>query len=133
VPAWDFTIAGTTEHLAQVAVSPQLLLTVDSVPGLTPAVENRRIFNEIAEVHATGPASVQVKILGAVQACHGGFTVEPVEEAHAFTIAVAESYDITSVCDAAAQAYPADVQLASPIGNRVLIDAATGAPVVLTR
>ncbi|MDX3538026.1 hypothetical protein PV721_27485 [Streptomyces sp. MB09-01] len=125
VPAWLFTVEGYETPLARLAVTPQELPKVPVEPlgtfdgGTAPLL-----------VYMASPAATELTVQAGHGSCDGGVAVDVLEGADTVVLAgriVADAEPGTS-CDAAMRLEMVPVALARPLGARLVIDAATGAP-----
>ena len=157
VPSWLFDIKGSTEPLAVVAVDPAYLadpLPADpgdgasgsgggSVPGspgtadpgapvappVAPAVEpsaSTSRFDWVSPVD--GGAALHVSFYGGVDSCYS-YDVVATESADQVSLRLVETRR-GDVCIDLAQQYERTVKIAKPLGNRTVVDADTGSPLL---
>jgi hypothetical protein len=155
VPSWLFDIKGATEPIAMVAVDPAYLadpLPTDpgdgasgsgsGAPGspgtadpgtpvepVAPAVEpsaSTSRFDSVALVD--GGAALRVSFYGGVDSCYS-YDVVAKESADQVSLRLVEK-SIGEICIDLAQQYERTVKLAKPLGNRTVVDADTGSPLI---
>ncbi|WP_445269054.1 hypothetical protein [Streptomyces sp. DSM 41634] len=130
VPAWLFTIEGYETPLVRIAVSPQELPEVPVEPLAT--------FDEGTApllTYTAAPDATELTVQAGSGSCDGGVAVDVLEGADTVVLAgriVAAAEPGTS-CDAALRTEMVPVTLARPLGARLVIDAATGAPLLEPR
>jgi hypothetical protein len=157
VPSWLFDIKGATEPIAIVAVDPAFLadpLPADpsggssgsgsgsGVPGapgtsdpgspatpVPPAVEPSATTSRFESVAPTnGGAALRVTFYGGVDSCYT-YDVVVKESADEVTLRLVEKRT-ADICIDMAQQYERTVKLAKPLGNRTVVDADTGSPLI---
>ena len=155
VPSWLFDIKGSTQPVAIVAVDPAYLAdplptdpgdgpsgsgsgvsgspgTVDPVapvepvaPAVEPSASTSR-FDSVAPVD--GGAALRVSFYGGVDSCYS-YNVVARESADQVVLRLVEKRS-GEVCIDLAQQYERTVKLAEPLGNRTVVDADSGSPLV---
>ena len=134
-PAWDFALRGTAVHLTRVAVAAGAKITV--VP---PAWDPNHAPVGLSIESASGSASSQgltVTFTGAPgprsEPCGADYTGEAVESSTAIVVIVIESSNpLPVVCAAVGAMRTATVHLASPLGDRAVLEVQQGLPVPVT-
>lgn len=135
VPAWEYTVAGTSVRLTQVAVADSAIVTV-TPPSWDPynapgglAIESATTTRSGTQLTVTftgapGPAS---------QPCGADYGAEVVESAHAIVVIVTEHrHAKDEVCPAIGARREAVAQLAQPLGERAVLEVQQGMPVFVT-
>jgi hypothetical protein len=119
VPAWDFNVSGTGDHISWVAVDPALLV------GPRPHPLWGSNGGEIPVV--TGPSSLAIRTPGSEPACGRTPTARAVESERTYAIAITTTIvPIDGYCTAIGYYDDLTVELAAPIGDRLLINLDTG-------
>lgn len=158
VPSWLFAIRGATEPIAIVAVDPAYLAdplptdpsdgasgsgsgvpgspgTADpgsSAPPVAPAVEPTAMTSRFDSVApANGGAALRVTFYGGVDSCYT-YDVVAKESPDQVSLRLVEKRN-AEVCIDLAQQYERVVTLATPLGNRRVVDGDTKAPFFLER
>lgn len=132
VPAWEFSLQGTSVRITRVAVSaranisvtpppwnpddPPVGLSIDSASGTVGA---RQLL--VTFVGARGPGS---------QPCGADYDAEAVESETAVVVIIIEHNNPAPVaCEAIGASRTATVQLAAPLGDRAVLEVQQGLPV----
>ena len=134
-PAWEFSLQGTAVRITRVAISADARVTVSPPPwnpddppvGLSISSASGRVGgNEltVSFVGAPRPGS---------EPCGADYTAEAVESPLAIVVIVIEHRNVTpAFCEAVGHDRTAKVQLASPLGNRAVLEVTDGLPVPVT-
>ena len=132
-PAWDFTLQGTAVDLTRVAVAAGARITVTppdpsqsavglSIESASGSADSRELT--VSFTGAPDPAS---------KPCGADYSGEAVESTTAVVVIVIESSNPQiGACSAVGATRTATVQLASPLGNRAVLDVRQGLPVPVT-
>ena len=136
VPAWEFTISGSAVRATRVAVAARVTVPL---PAFDENASHLGISIESATVSRDG-RGLTVSFIGAPgpgsQACGADYTAEAVESAAAVVVIVYEHPHeslMGEACTAVGPERTADVTLASPLGNRTVLDVVNGSPVAVTQ
>ena len=129
-PVWEFVIKGTAVRVTRIAVAGAVRVApMPDEPGGALAIDSA----------ASSGSSVTVRFVGAPdpasKPCGEDYTADAVESDLAVTVLVwrhANTSLLPAACSAVGALRTATVTLASPLGDRPVLDPATGQPVVLT-
>ncbi|QES48076.1 hypothetical protein DEJ50_09885 [Streptomyces venezuelae] len=126
VPAWLFTLEGYGTPLARVAVGPDRL----PAPPIGPASEYAHGSGSLSGHTAASPEAARFTVIAARGSCEE-VGIEVLEGADTVVLAAGTRPRGRSgdVCDAALRTEEVPVELSRPLGSRILLDAASGAPV----
>jgi hypothetical protein len=128
VPAWRFTVAGLGWKVSEVAVARSALVVLPGYGPIPPAGQNTPGVNGLTAVSADGRALTLSFIGSACDAAWGAYRYE------SNSTVVAGSWEKPSPgnapCPAVGMPRIARVRLARPLGTRVLLDVASGLPLV---
>ncbi len=132
-PMWLFSLQGTAVRLARVAVASSITVTPppwdpNNAPiGLAISAASGSLTGRqmtVSFTGAPGPAS---------QGCGADYTAEAVESPEAVVIIVITHANPTiGACTAVGAPRTATVQLATPLGNRVVLEVQQGLPVAVS-
>ena len=127
VPAWLFSVMGLREPIARVAVAPSAVTPLPS-PSVPPAP---RIEGFVTAQDLVGVDGAKVTYRLGVGACD--YDIRPLLYETGEVVVVGGSVKTKEgACIAILKLEPVTVTLATPLGGRPVVDAATGAPLVLT-
>lgn len=126
VPAWLFTLAGTTEPVARVAVAPS---AVHEIP--TPSLpDSPHVPGLVTAQHLDSVDGATLVYQLGVGACD--YDIQPLVHETPEVVVVAGSVRTKpGVCTAMLKMEPVRVTLAEPLGDRVVVDAGTGVPLTV--
>jgi hypothetical protein len=132
LPAWLFSVAGIDDPVGVLAVSPTAQW---SPPGRSSQTDGTGSVGgaTVGSDHRT----LTVGFIGAqagTGACTASYELSLAESATAVVVAVIEhSHNAsTTICDLVGHLRTASAALSTPLGARVVLDAATGLPVAVT-
>jgi hypothetical protein len=129
VPAWHFTVAGLSWQATQVAIAPGALAVQPVTEPIPAAGRNTEGVSELTAVSADGRTLTFSFIGGACDTAWGGYRYE------SSTTVVAGSWEQWSAgdtpCPAVGVFRTIHVRLARPLGTRVVLDVASGRPLVI--
>lgn len=125
VPAWEFTIRGLPDPLVRVAIAPQ---DIDDQPSAAPALPAGPAGLVVTQ-GIEGASDRRLSFVIGVGACD----IAVQARAHETEDVVVVGGTTTSpgpgtACPAILKLQPATVTLAAPVGDRLVVDAATGRP-----
>ncbi|MER6313304.1 hypothetical protein ABT237_05990 [Streptomyces sp. NPDC001581] len=127
VPAWLFTVEGYETPLARIAVAPQ------EFPK--PPIEPLGTFDGGTApllAHTAAPGATELTVQAGHGSCDGGVAVDVLEGADTVVLAGRILPGVEpgqgGGCDAVMHTQSVTVTPARPVGARLLVDAATGAP-----
>jgi hypothetical protein len=135
VPAWEFSLQGTAVHVTRVAISASAIVSV-SLPPWNP--NDSPVGLSIYSASGTvGGRQLTVSFVGAPkpgsQPCGADYTAEAVESQTAVVVIVIEHRNATpGACTLMGAMRTATVQLASPLGDRAVLEVMQGLPVPVT-
>ncbi|MEU9105483.1 hypothetical protein AB0D54_14095 [Streptomyces xanthophaeus] len=128
VPAWLFTVEGYDTPLARIAVRPQEL----PEPPVLPEDRTDPAVAPLTGHSAPLPDATAFTVTAGHGSCDAGAAVDVLEGADTVVLAgrilVRTDLDPGAACDAMLRAQHVQVTLARPLGDRLVVDAATGAP-----
>jgi hypothetical protein len=135
VPAWVFTLRGTTVRVTRVAVAPSATITV-TPPSWDPfnppggiAIESATTSRSSQELTVTFTGAPDP----ASQPCGADYTGQAVESANAVVVIVIEhSHAAGETCAGVGANRTATVTLAKPLGERAVLEVQQGLPVPVT-
>lgn len=138
VPAWEFSLEGTAVQITQVAVSHGANVTV-SPPQWDPNDPPAGISISAAS-GTVGGRQLTVTFVGSRypggEQCGADYTAEAVESQTAVVVIVIEHRNATNgtnvICEAVGHGRTATVRLASPVGDRSVLEVRDGLPVPAT-
>ena len=138
VPAWEFSLQGTAVHVTRVAVSPSSNINV-SPPPWDPNDPPVGLSIDAASGTVAG-RQLTVTFVGSpypgTEPCGADYTAEAVESPTAVVVIVIEHRNMTDgtnvICDAVGHGRTATVRLASPLGDRAVLEVMQGLPVPVT-
>lgn len=128
VPAWSFTVAGLSWPASEVAVAPASLVVLPGYGPVPPAGRNTPGVTELAAVSADGRTLTVQLLGGACDAAWGAYRYESTR-----TVVVGSwvtEKGGNAPCAAVGIPRTARVTLECPLGTRVVLDVATGLPLV---
>jgi hypothetical protein len=132
-PVWSFALEGTAVRILRVAVASRVSVVPPSWdPMAAPqgiAIDSARLVDErhltVSFVGAPGSGSTP---------CGADYVGEAVESARALVVIVVEHRNpIPGACSAIGAIRSADITLASPLGDRAVLDVQQGLPVAVAR
>lgn len=129
VPAWAFTIAELTVPVLYVAVVPSAI-----TPPPEPAIEPEPRLTEVGGVTADGVSAAEarrLKVHYGTGACVESYRALAYESTSVVVVG-AEAVDSGGICTSQLVLRSSYVDLGEPLGDRVLLDAASGRPIVLS-
>ncbi|MFI1280645.1 hypothetical protein ACH4U5_07715 [Streptomyces sp. NPDC020858] len=127
VPAWLFAVEGYDTPLARIAVGPQELPKppVEPLEGIDGGTAS--LFG-----HSGAPDATAFSVTAGHGSCDGGVAVDALEGAGTVVLAgrILPGAELPpgAACDAAMRMQSVPVTLSRPVGGRIVVDAATGAP-----
>jgi hypothetical protein len=141
-PAWEFTVEGSTARLTRIAIAPAdlhpispLVTTTRGPPQVRQATVDatgRRLTSRFVGGHATGD-----------RPCDADYTSEVAESAHAVVVIVYADIQAVRgtsgssrgaiICETTDHEYTITNTLATPLGDRAVIELSQGIPVPLAR
>jgi hypothetical protein len=128
VPAWRFTVTGLGWPVSEVAVAPGALVVLPGYGPIPPAGRNTPGVSELAAVSKDG-RTLTVQLLGG--ACDAAWGTYSYETGRAVVVGSwARQKAGHYWCAAVGILRTARVTLKSPLGTRVVLDVATGLPLV---
>lgn len=136
VPMWEFTLQGTAVMVTRVAIADPAMVTLppySQPPWGDSGDAPVGISIDSATIKAGGH-ELTVRFVGASlsadQPCGADYTTEPVESSLAVVVIVtAHPNGAAGACDAVGAYRTASVTLASPLGERTLLEVTQGRPV----
>jgi hypothetical protein len=132
VPAWEFTLQGTSVRITHVAVSPSAAPNLQPVPGPSRHVESATGSRDsrtltVVVIGSPGPGN---------QPCGADYDGEAVESSLGVVVIVREHHTVTAppntACTAVGAMRQVQVELAAPLGDRAVLDPNSGTPVTVT-
>ena len=129
VPAWRFTVAELGWQAAEVAVTRSALVAIPATGPLPEAGRNTPGVSDLTAMSADGRTLTVGVPTGVCAAAWGAYRYES-----ARTVVVGSwtrDPDTSQVCGAAMANRTARVTLSRPLGTRVVLDVASGQPLVL--
>jgi hypothetical protein len=134
-PAWEFTFGGTAVRVTHVAVSSSDTVTVvpppwnSNDPPAGSSIDKATVTPDGRHLTVSFVGARD----GADKACGADYTARAVESTTAVVIILAEHQHAgNEVCDLVGYARTAPVQLAQPLGARVVLEVREGLPVPVT-
>ena len=128
VPAWRFTVAGLGWKVSEVAVARNALAVLPGYGPIPPAVQNTPGVNVLTAVSADGRTLTFSFIGSACDAAWGAYRFE------SNATVVVGSWEKPAAgnapCPAVGMPRIARVTLSRPLGTRVILDVASGLPLV---
>jgi hypothetical protein len=128
VPAWRFTVTGLDWKVSEVAVARSALVVLPGYGSTPPAGQNTPGVSGLTAVSTDGRTLTLSFIGGTCDAAWGAYRYE------SNTTVVAGSWQEPSAgnapCSAVGIFRTARVRLARPLGTRVILDVASGMPLV---
>ena len=128
VPAWRFTVAGLGWEVSEIAVARTALAVLPGYGPIPPAGQNTPGVNVLTAVSADGRTLTLSFIGSACDAAWGAYRYE------SNATVVVGSWEKPSAgntpCPAVGMPRTARVTLAGPLGTRVILDVASGLPLV---
>jgi hypothetical protein len=127
VPAWRFTVAGLGWKVSEVAVARSAFVVLPGYGPIPSAGRNTQGVSELTAVSGNGRALRLIFFGGACDAAWGAYTYE------SGSTVVVGSWGRSSAngpCPAVGIGRTARVTLARPLGTRVVLDVASGLPLV---
>jgi hypothetical protein len=128
VPAWRFTVAGLGWQVSEVAVARSALIVLPGYGPIPPGGQNTPGVNGLTAVSANGRTLTLSFIGSACDAAWGAYRYE------SDSTVVAGSWEKPSAgntpCPAVGMLRTARMTLARPLGTRVILDVASGLPLV---
>ena len=131
-PAWEFTVDGSAARLTRIAIAPA------DVRPVTPTRAEPRHFPEVsgATVDATG-RRLSTEFMGMVndgdRDCGADYTAEVVESTRGVVVLVYEHRNVSAVaCRAIGRMRTLTTTLATPLGDRTVVELNAGLPVPVT-
>jgi hypothetical protein len=136
VPAWEFALAGTGVRISRIAIGPSAAVTV-TPPPWDPNNPPGGLAVESATVAADG-RTVTASFTGSSAGtgpCTADYTARAVESDHAAVIIIDEHQhgDGQQVCTMQGYSRTATAMLATPLGERTLLEVRQGTPIPTTR
>ena len=129
LPAWQFTLQGVT--------SPADVLAVATAERFWPSKFVRDATHTTAAQAGRSGRALTLTVWGApagTGACHASYSLRQRSSAQAVAIDVASTVHFHGQnCSSAAVPVTLPVTLSAPLGNRVLVDAQTSAPIPVTQ
>lgn len=132
VPAWVFTIAGLDDTLVQVAVSPTSFDAAPAVGDPIPGGTGNEVRGLVAAQGILGVDDTMLSYTVGVGACDRKVLPRVHETKDLVVVGATVETDLNAVCTEQLLIQPVQVQLASPVGHRAIVDALTGVPVLAT-
>lgn len=132
-PVWSYALEGTAVRIVRVAVASKVSVVPPSWdPMAAPqgiAIDSAKLLDErrllVSFVGAPGPGT---------EPCGADYSAEAVESARAVVVIVVEHRNPTpGACTAVGAVRTAEVVLASPLGDRAVLEVQQGLPVAVTR
>jgi len=126
IPAWQFTVAGLSWPVSEVAVAPDAMVTLPSLGGVPAAGRSTPGVESLGAVSADGRTLTLRILTGACTTARGGRSYEGARAV------VVGSWQIESGgnCIAVGLMRSVRVTLTRPLGTRVVLDVASGQPLV---
>jgi hypothetical protein len=128
VPAWRFTVAGLGWKVSEVAIARSAFVVLPGYGPIPPAGRNTQGVSELTAVSGNGRALTLLITGGACDAAWGAYQYES-----GSTVVVgswARSSAGNAACPAIGIVRRVHVTLARPLGTRVVLDVASGQPLV---
>lgn len=137
VPAWEFSLEGTTVHITRVAISSQANVSV-TPPVWDPNDPPVGLSIESASTRA-GSRQLTVFFGGAPkpggEPCGADYDAEAVESTTAVVVIIIEHRKVSPevmICEAVGAGRTATVELGAPLGDRAVLEVMEGLPVPVT-
>jgi hypothetical protein len=127
VPAWRFTVAGLGWKVSEVAVARSAFVVLPGYGAIPSAGRNTKGVSELTAVSGNGRALRLIFIGGACDAAWGAYTYE---SGSTVVVGSWERSSANGPCPAVGIGRTARVTLAHPLGTRVVLDVASGLPLV---
>ncbi|MFE2424928.1 hypothetical protein [Streptomyces hokutonensis] len=126
VPAWLFTLQGYTSPLKRAAVNPSTPPQSPIKPAHNFSDSQLAPLGRLLQVAGDGRSLTVIAYHGA---CDAGPSVEVLETGGSVVLSAAIKNPDEGDCSAQSREKQVTVKLVQPMGDRVLLDASTGAPV----
>jgi hypothetical protein len=133
-PTWEFTLQGTDTTIQHLAVARPVNVVP---PTYDPSTYTSLISIQSATV-AAGGLTLTVTFVGAPKdaggSCGADYTAQAVESPTAVVVIVTEhpGFGLSMACSLVGAFRTADATLATPLGNRAVLELAQGMPVSVT-
>lgn len=127
VPAWRFTVAGLGWKVSEVAVARSAFVVLPGYGPIPPAGRDTQGVSELTAVSGNGRALRLIFIGGACTAAWGAYKYE---SGSTVVVGSWERSSANGPCPAVGIGRTARVTLARPLGTRVVLDVASGLPLV---
>jgi hypothetical protein len=127
VPAWRFTVAGLGWKVSEVAVARSAFVVLPGYGPIPSAGRNTQGVSELTAVSGNGRALRLIFIGGGCDAAWGAYTYE---SGSTVVVGSWERSSANGPCPAVGIGRTARVTLAHPLGTRVVLDVASGLPLV---
>ena len=127
VPAWRFTVAGLGWKVSEVAVARSAFVVLPGYGPIPPAGRDTQGVSELAAVSGNGRALRLIFIGGACEEAWGAYKYE---SGSTVVVGSWERSSANGPCPAVGIGRTARVTLARPLGTRVVLDVASGLPLV---
>ncbi|MGB6570886.1 MAG: hypothetical protein WBF20_04360, partial [Trebonia sp.] len=127
VPAWRFTVAGLGWKVSEVAVARSAFVVLPGYGQIPPAGRDTRGVSELTAVSGNGRALRLIFTGGACDAAWGAYKYE---SGSTVVVGSWERSSANGPCPAVGIGRTARVTLARPLGTRVVLDVASGLPLV---
>lgn len=128
VPAWRFTVAGLGWKVSEVAIAPSAFVVLPGSGTIPPAGRDTKGVSELTAVSGDGRTLTLIFTGGACDAAWGAYRYE---SGSTVVVGSWERYSAgIGACAAIGIGRRVHVTLARPLGTRVVLDVATGLPLV---
>jgi hypothetical protein len=127
VPAWRYTVAGLGWKVSEVAVARSAFVVLPGYGPIPSAGRNTQGVSELTAVSGNGRALRLIFIGGGCDAAWGAYTYE---SGSTVVVGSWERSSANGPCPAVGIGRTARVTLAHPLGTRVVLDVASGLPLV---
>lgn len=127
VPAWRFTVAGLGWKVSEVAVARSAFVVLPGYGPIPPAGRDTQGVSELTAVSGNGRALRLIFIGGACEEAWGAYKYE---SGSTVVVGSWERSSANGPCPAVGIGRTARVTLARPLGTRVVLDVASGLPLV---
>ena len=127
VPAWRFTVAGLGWKVSEVAVARSAFVVLPGYGPIPPAGRDTQGVSELTTVSGNGRALRLIFTGGACDAAWGAYKYE---SGSTVVVGSWERSSANGPCPAVGIGRTARVTLAHPLGTRVVLDVASGLPLI---
>ena len=127
VPAWRFTVAGLGWKVSEAAVARSVFVVLPGYGPIPPAGRDTQGVSELTAVSGNGRALRLIFVGGACDPAWGAYKYE---SGSTVVVGSWERSSANGPCPAVGIGRTARVTLARPLGTRVVLDVASGLPLV---